>query len=1629
MPTSVPRAPFSRTQPRLTQIPLWQLLLMIFVLLSCVISVAQQQPDAGVIPGFSTVESHEYDTVNLGTLAIELNVPVRSKAGHIPFSFHLAGASQISRIENVQGNNFSAQFMANITLVGQEAHAYGQASNTTTTSEVCQGHPDTGLGGWIYTDPAGTAHPVSGIGYLHQNANCTPNSGAGYTSDGSGLYVYVSLAGPGYVIDLNGNTITQAGLTTPSSFTDPNGNSISATTNNSGTTTYTDTFAELALTKSFSAGDETDTWTDSLSNNRSVAITNTQMTQMTSFGCGSVDQQTPAPNAMFTTSVALPDSSSVGLTWEKNYANSSYYTGRIASITLPTGGQISYAYSGGTNGINCIDATPATMTRTTPDGTWKYVHVPGGTTTVTDPQGNTVVHSFVYVAVPLLIWAPSTPFETEKQTYNQASTLIQTVFTCYNNPSSSPSNCNASPLKLPITEKDVYTTYPGVTGYSAVKTVYDTYGRVTDVKMYDFNASSQTNEKVINYGSGSPTSQSCTAISTYIIGKPCSVTLKDSAGNILSQTWNSYDGNGNLSQTWNLVSGSGSSGTYLSKQYTYDSHGVVQTMTDVNGQVTNYTTTSCNNMFVTSQYPTNFTNLMTSQTWDCNGGVVTSATDANSQTTHTNFYVGTTADPFYRPLQDVDELGNITGFSYGYTASSMGTTDSQFLFNGNASVIETLSTTDSIGRPVISQLRQGPSSASWETKSRTFDGDGRVYETSLTCIGAASAACSPSTESQTYDALNRPLVHTGTGGDIVTKTYPANDVLTTLTPAPTNENAKSVQKEYDGLGRLKSTCLISSAAGSGPCGQVNGETGFLTTYTYDGAGRLLQTIENAQVASPQQKRSYTYDHLGRVTSETNPEWASSSGYIYDSVSGSQACATPTGMTLGSNGDLIEKVDPNGNTTCYFYDGLHRNIAITYAGTNSNGVNKFFVYDAATVNGVAMTYAKGRLAEAYTCSGATLPCASKITDEGFSYENRGLLATYYQDSPNSGGWYTLAATYRGDGQLATVAGISLPTLTFDGLDGEGRVQSVLAGSGTNPVRGVAYNNGPGPDDSIGSVLTTTLGTGDTQTFTYDPYTGRMKSYSASVGSTPTVITGSLNWNANGTLQQLTINDGYNSADTQVCSYLYDDFVRVAGTTGSSPIPGVNCLNGSTKVWNQTFTYGSDGFGNITKSSTGPGASWACAACYNTATNHYNGVLSGTIAYDSDGNLTNDTFHTYTWLADGHVAKIDTNTITYDAHGNKVEENVGGTIHEYVSAFGVSAQMTGQTENATTVDLPGGVQALYSGGTLQRFRFPDWQGSIRAESNPTTRMFTESVAFAPFGERYVPMGAPFNVDSFTGKPDQIVNDEYDFPAREQHGGQGRWVSPDPMRGTGNKYVYADNNPLSKVDIFGLFVLQEQMDPSSQAFFDSEMNQGDPLLESHGPGSAQIGGIVAAGESAYLARVDSAFEGDVSLETPPVLQRQQADDSAKAGQGAQEAQNQKETVVFSDNANPQAYQEKPGVTADRTVDYQAAKMDKNGNIDSHDIERHADLTLHEKLDPNSKTKNVDIAGKPNTEKGIYKDYQEVPAGGSYRVLRDWKVDGNAARVLDLTTHKAFGYELTTLDANSKTPIKTEYTNVPPF
>ncbi len=72
------------------------------------------------------------------------------------------------------------------------------------------------------------------------------------------------------------------------------------------------------------------------------------------------------------------------------------------------------------------------------------------------------------------------------------------------------------------------------------------------------------------------------------------------------------------------------------------------------------------------------------------------------------------------------------------------------------------------------------------------------------------------------------------GGGIQNTSYLQNDVYHELRPAPIGEATKAKQLEYDGLGRLKSVCEITSGANSGSCGQqTGGYVGYLTTYLYD----------------------------------------------------------------------------------------------------------------------------------------------------------------------------------------------------------------------------------------------------------------------------------------------------------------------------------------------------------------------------------------------------------------------------------------------------------------------------------------------------------------------------------------------------------------------------------------------------------------------------------------------------------------------------------------------------------------------------------------------------------------------------------------------------------------------------
>ncbi len=81
-------------------------------------------------------------------------------------------------------------------------------------------------------------------------------------------------------------------------------------------------------------------------------------------------------------------------------------------------------------------------------------------------------------------------------------------------------------------------------------------------------------------------------------------------------------------------------------------------------------------------------------------------------------------------------------------------------------------------------------------------------------------------------------------------------------------------------------------------------------------------------------------------------------------------------------------------------------------------------------------------------------------------------------------------------------------------------------------------------------------------------------------------------------------------------------------------------------------------------------------------------------------------------------------------------------------------------------------------------------------------------AAYGEQY--LGSPQD-DLFTGvAPSNVAKDVFNFPARDYHPTQGRWLTPDPAGLAAvdltnpqsfNRYAYVLGNPLALVDPLGL------------------------------------------------------------------------------------------------------------------------------------------------------------------------------------------------------------------------------------
>jgi len=952
-------------------------------------SPASGQVDTG-IPPFSSLAPSNLDTVNNANLNIMLAIPVVRRATKgMPFSYALGYNSSVWTPHNSSGQQAW-------TPAGNWGWAGMTAANPSfITNSWQQGYCMDPFGQdfwwdiWTYYnyyDPSGTAHPIGSTSagltlsnYDQSRADCwiqqPPSSATVTLNDGSGYTVELNLdvlgSGMANVYARSGiwGEVWVQGSVNEGGITDPNYYGQGYTTS-SNTTTYSDTLG-TALTVTAGSTSTTYTYTGPNNSQATYTMKYTSKSVRTNFGCSRISEYS-SPSQYLVTEIDLPDiatnaSDKYTFTYEATPGYSGYVTGRLASVTLPTGGTISYSYSGGSNGITCADGSTTTLTRTTPDGTWTYAHTENSTTTwsttVTDPAGNQTAFNFV-------VDASGNDHETERQIYqgSTSGTLKETVDTCYNG-SSIP--CVTTAVSLPISNRTIQVTLPGLSA-AKTTTAYNSYSLPTETDEYAYG-SSLVRKTLTSYASPG----------NYVNDRPSDVQIKDGAGNVAAHSAYSYDSRGNLTQETRYTGGTPST---ISRSWTYGSSapswGIVQTATDFNGNTTSYSNFTCSSNTAFPQTATLPLSLSTSTSWDCNVALPSSATGVNGRSTSFSY------DSMVRPTGTSYPDGGAVGTTY--TNSTQ--TDVETAVTSSITRHDQLDF-DGLGRVVTTALVNDPDGET--TVATGYDASGRLASLSNPYRGANS----PGGDTYTYDALNRRTRVTHVDSTYAPISY-GGSTSQSCSPSTygygyatlyTDESGKQRQTFTDALGRL----IEVDEPDSGGNLTVN------TCYTYDVLNNLYQVIQGSQT------RTFVHDMLSRVTQATTPETGTI--YLYYATSGGSFCS-------GNPKSVCRRTDGRGITTTYTYDALNRPIGKSYSNNNPTATS--YTYDETSCLGLSVScYNRGRR--------TTMTDASGSTHWAYDAMGRILMEQRTINSVTK----NIAYTYNLDGSTATVTYPSGHTITY------------------------------------------------------------------------------------------------------------------------------------------------------------------------------------------------------------------------------------------------------------------------------------------------------------------------------------------------------------------------------------------------------------------------------------------------------------------------------------------------------------------------------------------------------------------------------------------------------------------------
>ncbi|MBS0576680.1 MAG: RHS repeat protein [Proteobacteria bacterium] len=576
-------------------------------------------------------------------------------------------------------------------------------------------------------------------------------------------------------------------------------------------------------------------------------------------------------------------------------------------------------------------------------------------------------------------------------------------------------------------------------------------------------------------------------------------------------------------------------------------------------------------------------------------------------------------------------------------------------------------------------------------------------------------------------------------------------------------------RSYDGLGRVwtvggnNGQNFVTGYDNDGNVVSSTDSLGHITTFTFDHLNRKTSTTDPEKGVT-----AFGYDVGDRAVSVVDPRLLITT-YVYDGFGQLWAQSSPdTGtvsFTYDAGGRRTGFTRADGTVTSYGFDGLNR-----VATVSTGGKTQTFTYDACA-NG------RGRLCSvADAFNGYNDSLSTAYTPEGWVASQSSIVA---------GSTYNTAYAYDNMGRAT---GVTYPNgVAANYAYAAGKLASAtvtINGTTRNVATGLTY------EPYVG-VAGWTYGNGLVRTNDYD-LDGRLTGISTTIPSSTVLQSLTFGYDANNSITAITNGANVNLSQT----FNYDALTRLTGVAfGSS----------SSTAW------GYDADSNRSSQTVGSASSAYSLASGNNTLAGITGTGARTFGYDVNGNRISDSgtsgaivFH-YDPFNRMDTATKGGTTTTYhvDPQGRRVYKSSGGSVWTHF-VYGIDGTLLGENGAAGMTDylwMGGQPVALVRNNTLYMVH-TDQLGRPEIVTNAAKAVVWRASNYA--FDRTVTLDTIGGLN--LGFPGQYYDAEtglWNNGFRDYDASVGRYVESDPLgldAGV-NTFGYVGGEPTAMSDPMGL------------------------------------------------------------------------------------------------------------------------------------------------------------------------------------------------------------------------------------